>query len=839
MSKIKHVLILLILVLPMFALAPTLVASPNNTLVSQEKVDSSLPAQFVQDTLRVAVYAESNLTLPAYATGGVYTANYQNVIDLLESAGYAVTALSTQDILDHKLMVVDFDAFVLPNQLPKDEIVNLVKDYWLGGGGILSFDGSIGFAFYAGLIDESLEGNFEMTPPATPGYWGVDDIIYGVTVNQRHPITQTYEVDDAFAMPSGNYTIINGIDLPGIIGDELISLVTWNVTSVIPLVAAFDNPDRGGKIVQIPGDGEVIPAWLNPIIFDAIDWLAPRPKGRILVDLTHDAYFKIDSWDEGGLEYYVQWRDIMVNHSYTVDKLHPSTVGNLTATNLDGYDMLFLPFPKLNFTSAEVAAVTDWVSSGGGLFCIGERWSGTLIPHNQNLNYLLSNFDVSIFPTGDTGDAIDYFDTHLTTEGCGTFYDNAYGFVNFTGDATGVWRTDDVNYVSAADTHGDGRIILFADINWFADNHIDENSHIQYAINIANWLTASKAKILVYVDHGGDSRDPNMIPLKGPVAMALNDLGLPFYITSSWSYFNRSLFYSDITDWDMIIFDNCAFSTTLVQPHLMDYVKAGGKLIMNTWNMNGAITDYFGIESYEFLYSNPYTLYLWDAHPIFSLPVNYNADNVSSTLDVYGGGGTYALNFTTFANATPLSGFSPTNDGGAGIMLCAEGRAIMNGPLLSLYGEDTDDSTYMDAYELWTNEIAFLYYDRPTIDHPDDVTYMETETGNEISWMPVADAGPWEYVVRENGSIVEEGRWTGGAITINVDGVNASLTDYQLTVFDRLGYSVSDVVVLNVTVYVATTDPGGTPLDPTLLLIIGVGAVIVVIIVIIVMKKKK
>ncbi|OLS30156.1 MAG: hypothetical protein ThorAB25_11530, partial [Candidatus Thorarchaeota archaeon AB_25] len=139
MIRLKHVSILIILILPIFALVPTLVASPNETLVSQTKVDTSLPAYFVEETQRVAVYAESNLTLPAYAPGGVYTDHYQNVIDLLESAGYAVTALSTQDILDHKLMVADYDAFVLPNQLPRESIINHIKDYWLGGGGVLCF----------------------------------------------------------------------------------------------------------------------------------------------------------------------------------------------------------------------------------------------------------------------------------------------------------------------------------------------------------------------------------------------------------------------------------------------------------------------------------------------------------------------------------------------------------------------------------------------------------------------------------------------------------------------------------------------------------------------------
>jgi hypothetical protein len=174
-TRLKHVLILTILILPMFAFAPTLVANQNEAPVSFSKVDTSLPTSFVKETLRVAVYAESNTTLPSYATGGVYTSDYQPVINLLESAGYAVTALSTQDILDHKLIVADYDAFVLPNQLPRESIINLTKDYWLGGGGILSFDGSIGFCFYAGFIDQSLERNFELTPPASPGYWALTD----------------------------------------------------------------------------------------------------------------------------------------------------------------------------------------------------------------------------------------------------------------------------------------------------------------------------------------------------------------------------------------------------------------------------------------------------------------------------------------------------------------------------------------------------------------------------------------------------------------------------------------------------------------------------------------
>jgi hypothetical protein len=78
-------------------------------------------------------------------------------------------------------------------------------------------------------------------------------------------------------MPSGNFTVVNGVNLPSIVGTRMHSLIAWNNTPQIPVVVSFDNPDRGGKIVQVPTGGSSIPSWLNPIITDAIDWLTPRP----------------------------------------------------------------------------------------------------------------------------------------------------------------------------------------------------------------------------------------------------------------------------------------------------------------------------------------------------------------------------------------------------------------------------------------------------------------------------------------------------------------------------------------------------------------------------------
>ncbi len=821
----------------MFALAPSLVASPNETLMSTNEADFSLPATFVEETLRVAVYAEDNTTLPSYATGGVYTDYSANIISLLESEGYAVTALTTQNILDHQLMAADFDTFVLANQLPKDNIINLVKDYWLAGGSILSFGGSIGFCFYTGMIDSSLAGGFQLAPIASPGYWAYSDVpLSNVSIMQRHPITQDYQVSDSTLMPAGNYTVFNGIGLDGIIGDEFIPLVRHNYSGLTPVASGFDNPAQGGKIVHLPGNCSTIPSWLNPMITESIDWLAPRPKANIAIDYTHHPFYGVDSWDENvsNIPRYNLWRDYAVSHSFTFDKLYPKASNELTAADIAPFDVLVLNLPYINYTTAEMTVIQTWVENGGGLYVMADAvWTDSQL----NLNELLSDWGLAIsqgfanLPTDTTSEFVD----HPVLEGVSVLSFHTGEYLNISGDAYPIVNFSS-NIALAGAEAGNGRVILAGDINFLQATYIGEEDNVQFSINILNWLSSGPAKVLVYADISSSLLHPNIVPLNGPVAQSLNNLGIPFFMTSNKTYFNMSLFRDD---WDMVVFDNTMWTTTSYQPHLVDFVADGGKLLFSTWKIDATTGAYFGVELANALTTLP-TVYLYESsHPIFNIPAFYGSSTIESDLNILG---TDGLNYTTFANATPLAGFTATEKGAA-IALGADGKVIVNGAALTLYYQDTDNSTYPDNVELWTNQIAFMYYDRPTINHPDDVTYMETETGNEISWTATADAGAWEYIVKENGSIIETGLWNGGAITINVDGVNASLTDYQLTVFDRLGYSASDLVVLNVTEYVepttTTTTGTGTPLDPMLLLLIGVGAVVVIVIIIIVMKKKK
>ncbi len=833
MTQLKHVLVLTILILPMFALAPSLVTVSNTTLSGPASVDNALPAQFVEETLRVAVYVEDEISLPAYAEGGEYTANYANIIQFLEAEGFSVTPITTQDIYDRQLLAARFDAFVLPNQLPRANITNHVKDFWLAGGGILSIGNSLGYLLYMGMIAPTLEGDFGWVGVGSPPYYLVNNTYDAVRIVERHPVTKGFAVDDLIPYTE-NTAVWNWIDFEGFLGDSFFTLGKHEGVAENGAIFALDDSSQGGKIVQIPGDLSSIPAWQHPLIVDSIDWLAPRPKGRILFDLAHNNYLPIDPWDPMH-EYYPleSWRNGMVNHSYTVDKLH----SEVTLAKLAHYDMFVVSGPTVNFTAAESEALRSWVEDGGGLFVIGDYYSNM----DEVANDVLTPFDISFnLTTGSTG----FGATCVPTVELHPLHENAlyleYGdgaFLNVTGDAYPLWYYDG-NIVGAGQEYGEGRVIVSSDVNFAGDGleaHLQDN--YQYLLNVANWLTAAKAKILVYADHGSDPRDPNLVPINGPVAQALNDLGLPFYISSVNLYFNKSLFYQQ---WDMVIFDNIASWTGPYQPHLMDFVENGGKLILSTYSLAPAIAPYFGIETWDYFDAMPPEVFFWDyAHPMFNLPAPYGLDHVNSTMDIFGGFGTYALNFTTYANATTYAGYSASPDGGAGIIVGANGRAIMNGPLITCYGEDIDDSTYPDNFELWTNQIGYLYFERPNIDHPDDVTYMETETGNEIIWHPTAQAGPWEYVFRVNGTPVEGGRWSGASLAFNIDGVNVSITEYELEIFDRLGYSIFDRVTLNVTEYVEPTPPPGPGLDPTLLIIIGAAVAGVVIILIVVMQLKK
>lgn len=732
----------------------------------------SEPLEFEERSIRVAVYDEPDTSLPDYG-GGLPSGELQytgpEVAVMLTSFGYQVTLLDSQDIYNHQLMTADFDVFVLADSLPRANITNMIREYWMGGGAIFAMDSSINFLIYFGILSDTY-ANF--------GNGTYFDYVGGdITINTRHPVTQAYQPGDTLDVYLDDYAAWNWTFLQErSYADDLTLLAHSESNEEIATAVAYDPNDRGGKIVTLSYSFVYALPEIHQLMADAMDWLCPRPKGRILFDVSHYSYYPVDAWDDTGLigSRYTSLRDDLVSRHYTFDKFYG---GNFTAENLAPYDMLIINTPETVFYESEVVAVTDWVADGGGLFILGDN--SVFTQENDNLNYLMSNFSLWI-NTAEVYSIFDFtttdFEFHPIIEGIGGIFFSGGSYVNYTGPAYPiVW--DNSNAVVAGQEFGLGRVILAADINYLG-NYIDNSDNHQLGINTANWLTSSTAEVLVYVDTAW--HDPNTNRYRGPVAQALNDLGVSFQLTFNSVFLELSLYQKE---WNLVVIDNINIGITSIFDDLLDYLEFGGQLIISTWlyssSLGTALWDYVGFDYVGPNFSPPPDIHLWETDSI--LLSSYGADTIVTNADF--DFGTECGNLTVYDNATALAGLSPSpSTTNASIILGAGGNAIANGMLISMYANDTDDSTYRDSFEIWRDEIAYLMFDpEVSINTPADIQYEAGTTGHEITWTSSSN-DPGHYSVLRDGSVIDSGQWDGSSVTIDVDGNDPGTYIYEVAV---------------------------------------------------------
>ncbi len=203
--------------------------------------------------------------------------------------------------------------------------------------------------------------------------------------------------------------------------------------------------------------------------------------------------------------------------------------------------------------------------------------------------------------------------------------------------------------------------------------------------------------------------------------------------------------------------------------------------------------DYVGFQ----YWSNEYPqlpIYFWqDADQILNIPNSYDADNVTST----GTWGFYTCKgLKLYSNATALAGLSVTQPGdnsNATIVLGANGNVLANGVLLSIFENDTDDSTYADNFELWENEISFML--RPTINNPSDMTIEVGSRGQSIAWTPFSFK-PHTCTLLRNSFELYNGPWDGSPVLLDLEEDNLGSETFYLTVYDIYGQSITDAVVV-------------------------------------------
>ncbi len=707
----------MLLATPMRGLA---ISNTNNGIQSVDPITDpvytidALPFPDSQP-IRIAIYFEPNLTTPAYDTSsGDISNNVTNLVDILSANPLIdATIVNVHDIYNHILNTATFDVFAIVDNNPRENITNMVTEFWLAGGGILAFDGTASFLNYAGILPIEAIG--------TDGYgvyWNYDTDEYDIVT--RHPVSKAYSLattiptENTFYYCSWDWTALSGTAIAG----DLIPIAQGSNPNDIS-VLAYDPSDRGGKVVSIGFDlnHEVI-SLLDELILDAVDWLVPKPKGKIVFDLTHKPRLGVDDWDTLATipDYYYSMRDHLVSNGYTFDKLYPEVVGdNFTLGKLAPYDMLIVVAPDYGYSTGDKQAIEAWVSDGGTILAMTEAPFGSFEDPGIEMDSLLNPFGLSIVTgVAATATILDQI-IHPTTEGCQFGIQlGSYGYINVTNDAYPIWYDGpNMNIVTAASEYGEGRVIYHSDINTFDINNLAAARNDYFIVSIANWLTAAKAKVLIYSDWLAFTDLTT-----SPLALALNDLGVKYqltgdYTTPFFTYFNLSF---TRENWDLIIIDNpSAGGITAYFDALSDYIDSGGHLIMSYYDVDQYSTNPFWAKL-GFKYNESFTdeppLYIWDTeHPIFNQPHDYGASSFVVGAPYTDDGD----KLTVFPNATAIAGWTATEeDDNALIVLRNDERTLFNSYLIDEFDGDEDDSTYRDSFELWKNEIAFML--RPKLD---------------------------------------------------------------------------------------------------------------------------
>jgi hypothetical protein len=93
----------------------------------------------------------------------------------------------------------------------------------------------------------------------------------------------------------------------------------------------------------------------------------------------------------------------------------------------------------------------------------------------------------------------------------------------------------------------------------------------------------------------------------------------------------------------------------------------------------------------------------------------------------------------------------------------------------------------------------------PSIDSPGNISYVEGETDNSISWTP-SDLYPASYEIYRNGTQVKSGTWNSSSetISISVDGLTPGVYNYTISVADIGNNLVVDQVDVTVQASVST-----------------------------------
>lgn len=113
-----------------------------------------------------------------------------------------------------------------------------------------------------------------------------------------------------------------------------------------------------------------------------------------------------------------------------------------------------------------------------------------------------------------------------------------------------------------------------------------------------------------------------------------------------------------------------------------------------------------------------------------------------------------------------------------------------------------------DNYTYDTVLLTVRALSTPSINHPDDISFIEGTTGESITWI-VSDSYPDSYELLHNGVVIDSDEWDELAIIVSLDDLEVGTHNFTLVVYSECGLYSSDSVI------VVVTTSGTTSTDTT------------------------
>ena len=229
--------------------------------------------------MKVAILNYDGSTRPTYWTGG-WANNYFAIYNGLLADGIGTKIVTNDDVLLGGL--ADVSILIMIDNAPNDAASTVIKNWSFSGGHIISFDSSICFTNWAGILPPEAEGtNGQNT------YWDYGSPSTGIVV-EDHPIVNGYSLGTTIYGTSSDAQYYSSVMQASLAGPYYTPIVKTDIGSDFDLIVTYEPTTGQGFVVQIWDANQWITITNQLLILNTIYWLQGIDVS-VFVDLLYPA----------------------------------------------------------------------------------------------------------------------------------------------------------------------------------------------------------------------------------------------------------------------------------------------------------------------------------------------------------------------------------------------------------------------------------------------------------------------------------------------------------------------------------------------------------------------